>query len=133
MTLVSTIRLFSLPVTVAITAWGLSGLAAAADQPVVVAGHSVAGCATCTTGTAPCSNAHKSLFHHHKACTPQLCPGACFGYFQTQWHKWENVCPLPYQGVGLTDAPVIPPAVVPKTGSDLPVPKPVVPPVPEKK
>jgi hypothetical protein len=29
-----------------------------------------------------------------------LCPGACFGYFQTQWRKWDEVCPYPYLGMG---------------------------------
>ena len=61
---------------------------------------------------------------HPKHKTPyvtHLCPGACFGYFQTQWNRWEDVCPLPYQGVGLTDAPRPAPGAitpVPKPGSD---------------
>jgi hypothetical protein len=25
-----------------------------------------------------------------------LCPGACFGYFPTQWRKWEETCPYPF-------------------------------------
>ena len=57
----------------------------------------------------------------------KLCPGACFGYFQTQWSKWEEVCPLPYQGQGFSDAPaqrttpvtpVRPPSVDPKKAAD---------------
>ena len=32
-------------------------------------------------------------------------PGACFGYFQTQWRKWDDVCPYPCQGIGVSDAP----------------------------
>ncbi len=151
MTLGSILRLFSLPVAVAITALGFSGVARAADQPgaAAIAGAPAMagdylGCATCNGAAAACdscSKVRKSLFHH-KTCTPYqttLCPGACFGYFQTQWHRWENVCPIPYQGVGHTDTPlrsappVAAPVVAPKTtGSDGPVPKPlpVVPTVP---
>ena len=142
MTLGSLVRLFSLPVAVAITALGFSGTVRAADQPGTAAAAPTMvgdylGCATCNGAAAACDSCgkvKKSLFHHHKTCTPYqttLCPGACFGYFQTQWHRWENVCPIPYQGVGLTDAPAratpaIPPVVVPKaTGSDGPVPKPL--------
>lgn len=157
MTLGSMLRLFSLPVAVAITAIGFSGLAVAADQPgaaplgaapTMLAGPGSvggAGCATCGTASAGCNtcNAHKSLLHHHKTCTPYqttLCPGACFGYFQTQWHRWENVCPIPYQGAGLSDAPVraspavTAPTLAPKTGSDVPLPKalPTIPVPPSK-
>ena len=150
MTLGLLVRLFSLPVAVAITALGFSGTVRAADQPGTAAAPTMVeefrGCATCNSAAAACDSCgkvKKSLFHHHKTCTPYqttLCPGACFGYFQTQWHRWENVCPIPYQGVGLTDAPAratpaIPPVVVPKaTGSDGPVPKPLpmVPTVPGK-
>jgi hypothetical protein len=153
MTLGSSMRLFLLPVAVAITVLGYSGTASAADQPAIAAGPAMvgapaAGCATCNATPANCNtcgNANKSIFHRTKTCTPyqtHLCPGQCFGYFQTQWHRWENVCPIPYQGVGLTDAPVragpatnIPPAAAPKnTGSDVPVPKglPTIPTTPGK-
>jgi len=144
-------KLFSVPVVVAITVFGFANFASAADQAAApaVAGPTVVGdfrgCATCNSAAAACDTCgkvRKSFFHHHKTCTPYqttLCPGACFGYFQTQWHRWENVCPIPYQGVGLTDAPirVAPPTipVVPKTtGSDVPLPKslPMVPMVPGK-
>jgi hypothetical protein len=43
-----------------------------------------------------------------------LCPGACFGYFQTQWRRWDEVCPYPYQGSNVSDAPRPP---VPYLGS----------------
>lgn len=48
-----------------------------------------------------------------------LCPGACFGYFQTQWRKWDEVCPYPYRGTGVSDAPKPPVPVVnvPRPGS----------------
>lgn len=49
------------------------------------------------------SNLHK---HKHKndPFPVTLCPGACFGYFQTQWRKWDEVCPYPYTGIGVSDA-----------------------------
>lgn len=136
---------------------GYVGLATAADDPrpvapaapAVVAGE---GCATCTAGPAgaPCRSATcKSCEGRHLGYKPpkpvvgQLRPGACFGYFQTQWHRWEDVCPLPYQGVGVSDAPQripsaapvgIPPAggAAPKgKGTDTPLPPPAVVPNPK--
>ena len=147
-------KLFSVPVVVAVTVFGFVNFASAADQPSAPAAAGTTmvedfrGCATCNSAASACNSCgkvkkHCHGLHCHKSCTPYvttLCPGACFGYFQTQWHRWENVCPIPYQGVGLTDAPVraAPPAVpvvVPKTtGSDVPLPKnlPMVPMVPGK-
>jgi len=145
-------KLYSVPVVVAVTVFGFANFASAADQPgaPAAAGPTMVedfrGCATCNSAATACDSCgkvRKGHFHHHKTCTPYvttLCPGACFGYFQTQWHRWENVCPIPYQGVGLTDSPVraAPPANVvlpPKTaGSDVPLPKnlPMVPMVPGK-
>jgi len=52
-----------------------------------------------------------------------LCPGACFGYFQTQWRKWDEVCPYPYQGTGVTDAPKRPTPALPSIYDRLPVEK----------
>jgi hypothetical protein len=113
---------------------GYVGLATAADQPVVVAPAAPVAvaevCPTCTAGPAgrPCGlGGCKSC----NGCNPkkpvvgQLRAGACYGYFQTQWHRWEDVCPLPYQGVGLNDVPrasVIPapPAVPTVPRSDAP-------------
>ncbi|HEX4608452.1 MAG TPA: hypothetical protein VH092_09620 [Urbifossiella sp.] len=128
---------------------GYVGLAVAADEPIRVAPAApvvVEPCPTCTAGPAgaPCDKAgcttcgragHRAGCNPKKPVVGQLRPGACFGYFQTQWHRWEDVCPLPYQGVGLADAPRgIPttgpsgPAVMPKIDntipkSDLPAPK----------
>ncbi|HEV7215241.1 MAG TPA: hypothetical protein VGP33_08955, partial [Chloroflexota bacterium] len=147
------LNLYSFPVVVAITALATSGFVSAADQAAVAGPAAIvgaapggAGCATCNNAgaadCATCGKSHRSIFHHTKTCKPyqtQLCPGACFGYFQTQWHRWENVCPIPYQGVGLNDAPVRParPSTtlpIPKSGSDLPVPKalPKIPSLPGK-
>ena len=120
------------------------------------------GCVSCQRGATlgTCSKCNKSLIlgalqsHKNKGPYPvALCPGACFGYFQTQWRKWDDVCPYPYQGVGVGDAPRPPvgvlnprpsggggelspprpldPKVMPdpkKPGSDLPA----IPPVPNK-
>src|SRR5207302_5122781 len=51
-----------------------------------------------------------------------LCRGACFWYFPTQWHRWEEVCPIPYPGAGLSDAPRIP--TPPLTGATITTPPP---------
>jgi len=138
--------MLSLPVAVAVTVIGFSGKSLAGDEaapvaagPVVAASHSAGGCTHCSPKPSPAwlSKDHKSIFHHQKCCTPYqttLCPGACFGYFQTQWHRWESVCPIPYQGVGLSDAPQRTPSslpVIPKVGGSdgpIPNPKPVTPP-----
>jgi len=78
------------------------------------AGTSAAPCPTCAapvgTPCGPsCTAAAKGCkTHFGRTVMPfqaKLCPGACFGYFQTQWSRWEEVCPLPHQGQGLTDAP----------------------------
>ena len=96
---------------------GYTGCLSAADNPpvttagpVTIAGGDPGDCPTCSGGTVKKSHSFfKSprLLGHLpcKPYTPQLAPGACFGYFQTQWHRWQDVCPLPYQGVGMSDAP----------------------------
>jgi hypothetical protein len=78
----------------------------------------------------------KHLSHKKGPYPVHLCPGSCFGYFQTQWRKWEDVCPYPYVGTGptvtsagqplpLPGAPLTPPRPVdPKTGDPkMPEPK----------
>jgi len=97
--------------------------------PVVVGD---TGCATCQHGIAKgsCSSCGKSLFHKNKPpYQVNLCPGACFGYFQTQWRKWDEVCPYPYLGTGVGDAPKPPPGVLnPKAGpGELTPPRPIDP------
>jgi hypothetical protein len=148
---------------------GSGGAVTAADLPPRVAApatipDSGVPCATCNTpstggASSTCTSCGKSgCKHHSKPYVTHLCPGACFGYFQTQWHRWEDVCPLPYQGVGMNDAPtrttppiaappVLRPTTDPKTTdpkpktSDTPLPKPApvpgtapdtTPPVPPK-
>ncbi|HUR53732.1 MAG TPA: hypothetical protein VMZ71_06355 [Gemmataceae bacterium] len=109
---------------------GAAGTSAAVDTPVAappVAHLAAVPCATCPApAAAPCGPAAAACGPAAAACGPawtgtkecrthfgrpvppyqtKLCPGACFGYFQTQWSKWEDVCPVPYQGQGFTDAP----------------------------
>lgn len=95
-----------------------------------------AGCESCQHGAirAKCDVCGKLLGSHlkkdKKAPYPvTLCPGACFGYFQTQWRKWDEVCPYPYTGTGVSDAARIPAASVnpPRTGTGLDSPRPVEP------
>jgi hypothetical protein len=69
--------------------------------------------------------------HKNKPYVVNLCPGACFGYFQTQWRKWEDVCPYPYLGIGMSDAPnppmpklKTPSEKLPTPGGKLPEPRP---------
>jgi len=126
---------------------GYVGLATAADEPIVVAPAAPVAdvCLTCTAGPGGAS-CNLGGCKTCNGCNPkkpvvgQLRAGACYGYFQTQWHRWEDVCPLPYQGVGLNDAPLraaipAPPAVPrsdapPKAG---PAPMPMINPVPMPK
>ncbi|MBM3979751.1 MAG: hypothetical protein FJ304_05620 [Planctomycetes bacterium] len=115
-------------------AWAGASAATAADvtppPPPPVYGAPVAvgdpGCETCQHGTAKakCAKCGSLLSLHRNGKTPypvNLCPGACFGYFQTQWRKWDEVCPYPYLGVGVSDAPR-PPAGVLNPGGPTPRP-----------
>jgi hypothetical protein len=100
----------------------------AADYPAVPVGQGVnpaimpqtggGGCTTCgggpVTGGTGCSSCKSCGGKHQRApYVVNLCPGACFGYFQTQWRKWDDVCPYPYQGIGVSDAPKPPSPVLP--------------------
>src|SRR5262245_29122939 len=58
-----------------------------------------ADCASCGHGHGGHLLGGGLLHGRHQPYTVNLCPGACFGYFQTQWRRWEEVCPYPYQGV----------------------------------
>ena len=87
---------------------------APAAAPAVEAGPA---CATCAAeGCQTCSGkegCHKNLLggmhlHTKKVHVPYLCPGACFGYFQTKWNRWEDVCGHYYQGINVSDAPKAP-------------------------
>ena len=102
---------------------------AAVGAPVSVGDAGCASCQSCQHGAikSACNVCGKLLGSHlhkdKKAMYPvTLCPGACFGYFQTQWRKWDEVCPYPYLGIGVSDAPK-----TPRTGSELGVPRPADP------
>lgn len=91
------------------------------------------GCETCDKG---CRTPLFGGLHTHKVKVPYLCPGACFGYFQTKWNRWEDVCSHYYQGVNVSDAPkpVVPEAKRPPMPKPLgtgPMPTPMPPPKPE--
>jgi hypothetical protein len=86
---------------------------AAAAAVGVYPGMPAAGCAPCEHGTigncAACGLARfgkGQLLHKNTLYPVNLCPGACFGYFQTQWRKWEDVCPYPYTGGFTPGTPV---------------------------
>jgi hypothetical protein len=131
MNLLSCARRLAARAVVLLVVLGGSGTATAADEtpaPRVLAAPAVAGPSCPTCGGAPtaggCASCGRrphcgtALLGGHKKApyVVQLCPGACFGYFQTQWHKWEDVCPLPYQGVGQSDAPRPSPGYIPAAG-----------------
>lgn len=127
--------------------WGGVSTALAADvtpPPAPVYGAPVTvgdpGCASCQSGQpalgrTKCNTCGKlfgsNLHKDRKAPYPvTLCPGACFGYFQTQWRKWDDVCPYPYLGQGVTDAPRPPAGVLnplPPGGGTLTPPRPLDP------
>ena len=136
-------------VTAALALWSASHLRAA-DYPMVpspISGQftvSPTGCTTCSGlgqsmgsscqscqgGNKGCASCGSTWFvkHDKGPFVVNLCPGACFGYFQTQWRKWDDVCPYPYQGIGVTDAPRPPAPPLPGTvvpSGPLPNPRPV--------
>ena len=126
---------------------GGAGRLAAADAPlppappagmVMAEAPAEGGCASCSGDPAGrpgiLHGLHLGIGHGHKVTVPQLCPGACFGYFQTKWTRWEDACSHYYQGVGVSDGPKPPiPALTPVAPGKaaagtapmpLPVPKP---------
>ena len=116
------------------------------------AGTAAAQCTTCGTagctsggGNGPGCNHHGGLrqypnldSHYIKdRCFPTICPGSCYGHFQTQWTPWALACPawtpgtLPYDpalvntyppsyGPTPADAPARIPPARPKAPADLP-------------
>lgn len=128
---------------VAAFAWaGSSATAADVYAAPMVVGESVAagmpGCETCQHGAprASCSTCKPPILfpNRYKPYQVNLCPGACFGYFQTQWRKWDEVCPYPYIGQGVGDAPrpAAPVVNIPRPGGELNPPRPVPMPGPKK-
>ncbi|MBA4063022.1 MAG: hypothetical protein C0501_04810 [Isosphaera sp.] len=108
--------------------------AVAAGTVVGVHADAAGGCATC----APDAGTRKpgqALISRLRPTTVQLAPGACFGYFPTQWRKWDEVCPYPYSPAGLSEGQR-PPVPYPGYGDrpepkgpngELPTPRPVDP------
>jgi len=90
--------------------WWCSSPACAGDIPApsgvsAVIVHPGGNCTACEV--VPMSHTRVRLTPHHNwlenhkplpPITVNLCPGACFGHFQTQWRKWEDACPYPYTG-----------------------------------
>ena len=135
--------------------WACAGTATAADgpgisvystAPAALAAGPCAAPTGCTIGTGlsrstaawrgvPDCNAlgcDKSRFGKQKPpYVVNLCPGACFGYFQTQWRKWDDVCPYPYDGGVVVDPMMKPPVphlspsdkLPPKNGDAVPPPR----------
>lgn len=69
----------------------------------------------CNTG-----DCDTTRFQGHRQKDPyvvNLCPGACFGYFPTQWRSWEEVCPT---GVAIDPHKAVPPYVPPASDRPLP-------------
>lgn len=103
--------------------------------PVTVGVGGTPGCETCQHGAAKggCNTCGKlvtwdRLHKDKKAMYPvTLCPGACFGYFQTQWRKWDEVCPYPYLGVGVNDGPRTAPGMTLPRPGELTPPRPLDP------
>ena len=113
-------------IAVAVFAW--AGSTASASDPYISPGAGpvavgAPGCETCQHGAArsSCTTCKPSLLFpkRNQPYPVNLCPGACFGYFQTQWRKWDEACPYPYVGQGLSDAPKppIPVVNVPRPGA----------------
>jgi hypothetical protein len=119
-----------------VVALGTSGAASAADGVP----YSTAPAALC----GPCGTSMGvSRFPKHKkdpCYSVPMCPGSCFGYFPTQWRRWDEACLSPQvigelppaipHLPGASDRPpqdkqngVPPPRVVdPKTGLLIPAP-----------
>jgi hypothetical protein len=61
------------------------------------------GCSTCTNATVTASGGKTcrpglmgGVTLRHQPQGVYLSPNSCFGHFQTQWRKWEEVCPTPH-------------------------------------
>jgi hypothetical protein len=150
------VRLSWKAAAVAAFVWGGSS-ASAADVTAPAAPAATVSAAPISVGEAGCAScqmcAHGAFKGHCDVCGKllgsklhkdkkapypvTLCPGACFGYFQTQWRKWDEVCPYPYLGIGPnTNLPTNHPANQPATGSrpgELGQPRPVDPKMPDPK
>ena len=121
----------------------LGGFAGTATAQCTTCG--TAGGGTCGGGNGPGCNHHGGLRQYPKfdshyikdRCYPTICPGSCYGHFQTQWTPWPLACPswtpgtLPYDpslvntypptyGPTAANAPARIPPARPKSAIDLP-------------
>ena len=88
----------------------LAGSPAAAGDGLFHREGSTAGCVNCEkhwtragSDCPTCINGRFGIGYRKRPTVPTLAPGACFGYFPTQWNRWEDVCPIPYPGAGIND------------------------------
>ena len=65
----------------------------------------------------PCQPNWLEKHHPLPPMTINLCPGACYGYFPTQWRCWEDNCPYPFTMTPDPQHPSIPP--IPSSDSTL--------------
>jgi hypothetical protein len=65
----------------------------------------------------PCQPNWLEKHHPLPPMTVNLCPGACYGYFPTQWRRWEDHCPYPFTMLPDPQHPTIPP--IPSSDSTL--------------
>lgn len=126
-------RMKLLAATAAFAVWDSRDLRAA-DGPIAYPSAFASSAGPLAPAPAGCSSCGKlglgGLFGRTRGQAPvvvQLAPSGCFGYHQTQWHRWEDLCPSPSSGPGpLPPIPVLPPnASVP--GMKAPDPLPVDP------
>jgi hypothetical protein len=92
----------------AVAVLGTAGGTRAGDHPVYLPPSAPGGAkagAPCGPCSSPATTGMTARGKAKAACPTKLCPEACFGYYQTQWSRWDAVCPLPYQGVGVPDSP----------------------------
>ena len=108
--------------------------------PVVAGAPGCASCQMCAHGAFKghcdvCGKLLGSKLHKDKKAPfpVTLCPGACFGYFQTQWRKWDEVCPYPYLGTGVNEAARAPGAPTGPRPGELGQPRPIDQKMPEPK
>lgn len=79
---------------------------------------------SCDSKIYPLSDAH----YIKQFCGPQICPGACFGYFPNTWRSWDAACGTPTQAVTSVSTPPAQTAPAPGKAPANPMPMPMTPP-----
>jgi hypothetical protein len=82
--------------TAALVLWCAGPAAAGEGTPAVIV-HANGSCTSCEVMPMASTRMKLSTDHHlqRKPLPPinvTLCPGACFGYFPTQWRSWDDAC-----------------------------------------